>query len=148
MIMQFPILSPDPVLKLYTLLVDYECPEFGTITPGGFRYDGASIPTVFWGTICSPFDPMIMAPALEHDCDYLFHRTSRKKADEKLWTNCIRNGFSQETADLIYKGVRVGGGSHWDWKEKDIVYLKQLFEEIKDRENFDKYLFPIRAINL
>ena len=111
--MNQPILKPRPEYGLYELTEDFKH------IPKGFLFDGASIPKIFWAKIFSPFDPKVIASALEHDNDYSTHHRSRKHADKVFKKNLILNGVSKKKAQTMYLGVRVGG--YFAYKKGSIV---------------------------
>ena len=86
----------------------------GVHCPKGFEFDGASVPGFLWPIIGSPFDPRFMAPALVHDRLYSTGEISRKKADKIFKKLLLANGVPEETAESMYAGVRIGGGSHYN----------------------------------
>jgi len=52
------------------------------IVPIFFSYDGATIPPMFWQSIYSNFDPIVMTPALIHDWLYSNHQINRDETDK------------------------------------------------------------------
>lgn len=52
--------------------------------------------------------------SVPHDKAYSSHCVPRDVADRMLYEACILMGRPRWKAALIYAGVRVGGGSHWD----------------------------------
>jgi hypothetical protein len=88
----------------------------GFFIKAGFKWDGASIPRILWRLIDSPFQPDLMVPSMVHD--YLYTHganlgVSRKEADLIFKKLLISNGFTKFKANILYKGVRVGGYSSY-----------------------------------
>jgi hypothetical protein len=52
--------------------------------------------------------------SLPHDLAYSTHCIPRDVADRMLYEACVLTGTPRWRAALIYAGVRVGGGSHWE----------------------------------
>lgn len=52
--------------------------------------------------------------SVPHDYVYNTHSVPRDVADRMLYEACVLDGTPKWRASLIYAGVRVGGGSHWD----------------------------------
>jgi hypothetical protein len=93
---------------------------FGTMgglltVPKGFITDGASCPKILW-SLCSPMTGPQAEAAVLHD--YLYSKDShiivdRKQADQLFYEAMIANGTSIVKAQLIYRGVRLGGSGSW-----------------------------------
>ena len=97
------------------------------VLPKDFKFDGASIPRIFWA-ILSPLG-LLLIPGLIHDYGYSFNQLWRKNASgqiepymenvgRKAWDGLFRdvglqvNGFA--IIDFIaWFGVRVGGFLAW-----------------------------------
>ncbi|MGD9055678.1 MAG: DUF1353 domain-containing protein [Desulfobacterales bacterium] len=97
------------------------------VLPKDFKFDGASIPRIFWA-ILSPVG-LLLIPGLIHDYGYRFNQLWRKNASgqiepymenvgRKAWDDLFRdaglqvNGFA--IIDFIaWFGVRVGGFLAW-----------------------------------
>lgn len=143
-----PNLSPLPEKNQYLLLDDYKV-FYGNIkivVPAGFIYDGASVPFVGWLPTYTPFHPDVMGPALIHDWLYSSHQVDRKTADTIFYDLLVLNTAGKVKAKLMYSGVRVGGGPHWDMSDKDREKLELLYPLIKTRPNFEEYHFPVDAL--
>lgn len=52
--------------------------------------------------------------SVPHDYVYNTHSVPRDVADRMLYEACVLDGTPKWRASLIYAGVRIGGGSHWD----------------------------------
>lgn len=67
--MKQPTLRPFSKEEMYEVTRDYlvEIMDMEIIVPKLFRYDGASVPAIAWQLIHTPFNPLVMAPALVHD---------------------------------------------------------------------------------
>jgi hypothetical protein len=97
------------------------------VLPKDFRFDGASIPRIFWA-ILSPVG-LLLIPGLIHDYGYRFNQLWRKNASgqiepymenvgRKVWDDLLQdvgiqvNGFA--IIDFIaWIGVRIGGCFAW-----------------------------------
>lgn len=96
------------------------------VIPKGFVSDGGSIPRLAWtaGGI-TPFDPRELAAFLIHDACYVFVKLKlmeRLQADEIL-DKALKCNAVQKS--IIYRSVRVFGGSHaegdLDDNEKKVI---------------------------
>jgi hypothetical protein len=82
----------------------------------GYCWDGPSGPTIDTKNF--------MRGSLEHDAFYQLMREKhlprsyRIKADERLYNVCREDGMSYIRAQWVYRGVRVGGGSSTNPKNK------------------------------
>jgi hypothetical protein len=91
---------------------------YRTITvPAGFPTDLASIPRPLWSIPgFSPFD-RIARPAVLHD--WLYRNgfrlgLTRADADDILAAAMLADGEGWVVRNLVWLGVRAGGGSHWE----------------------------------
>jgi hypothetical protein len=130
----------------YELIEDFEFPydeEELIVVPKYFSYDGASIPSFAWIAIYTPFDPIVMLPALIHDWLYGTHQVEREDADRALLSLLLSNGVPHAKADAIYRAVRYFGGAAWENTEDDLNYFRWLRQRLID-EGIDvaKYHFP------
>lgn len=83
--------------------------------PAGRVVNGASIPSGLWSIVGSPFVGNYRRAAVLHDVYYGDHQgKTRKRVDEMFRSAMLTDGVSAEKAQLMYAGVRVGGGSAWD----------------------------------
>lgn len=78
--------------------------------PAGFITDLASFPQ--WAL--AMLGDIAQMPAVPHDFVYNTHQVTRAVADKMLLEACLLTGVPRWKTALIYAGVRVGGGSHWD----------------------------------
>ena len=138
------IITPDPKRELYELTEDFHVSVFGEDiwVPSGFRYDGASIPPAAWQVIHTPFNPMVMVPAVAHDWIYYNHQVGKDKADEILQVLLEENGVSSTKSWIIFQAVQVAGGPYWENDDDDKIFLKALYEKHKDDDDVDKFNFP------
>jgi hypothetical protein len=98
--------------QLYRLLSEfrYRSDVAGLIVvPAGYVTDLASIPQV----MLSLFGEIAQEPAVPHDFAYSTGCVPRAVADAMLREACLLTGVPTWKAELIYLGVRVGGGAHW-----------------------------------
>lgn len=83
--------------------------------PAGFKWDGASIPRVFWASFGTPFDSEHEIAGMLHDAIYagVVEGVTREEAD-KLYRLLLRAcGQGMIKALLEYLAVRRFGKSHW-----------------------------------
>lgn len=112
------ILCPTDGRRTKVLLEEFVAwTPFGIIkAPAGFETDGFSIPRALWPMIGSPWDRFVPA-AVVHD--YLYASTggdgayTRKDADRVFKWLLTALGMSSVRAELMYRGVRVGGWVGW-----------------------------------
>jgi hypothetical protein len=79
--------------------------------PKGFVIDFASVPQAFW-SLLRP-DGEYTYPAIIHDFLYWTQTRPREEADEILKFSMQDFFIDPKTSTIIYKAVRVGGGSAW-----------------------------------
>ena len=124
-----------PSGDLYMLLDDYT--THNITVPQYFTWDGCSIP------INNIFKPRYVTASLAHDWLYVSHQVTRKEADQIFNDLLIESGINKTIANIMYYGLRLGGGLAWDHSKKDIKKLKLLYQLIKNNKNFDSYCFPM-----
>lgn len=92
---------------------EYEvCARWGDV-PAGFRTDGASLPRALWPFLGSPFDPLVMPAAVQHDHAYRFGVPGRRQAD-RFFRDMLRAArVSAVRAWLLWLGVRLFGWLYW-----------------------------------
>ena len=83
----------------------------------GFKYDGASIPKIFWSIVGGAFHPDFQKAALLHD--YMYRETlGKSKADQYFYEILRYCGVSKIKSKLMYLAVRwFGGISYNDYKK-------------------------------
>lgn len=115
-----PYKFPQPVCcpynrKYYILLKDYTFWYKGIkyTIKAGFKWNGASIPRLFWLTTGTPFDPIHLAASLIHDYIYNSHCIDRKSADQLYRQLLLIHEASKYNAWKEYKAVRHFGKSNW-----------------------------------
>ena len=83
--------------------------------PAGFESDGASVPRLFWSTVCPPLDPRAVRAAVAHDWIYRNRPPDWTRAEADLLFLCflIEDGLSVYHALKAYLGVRIGGWIAW-----------------------------------
>lgn len=105
----------------YSLVADlaYESDAFGPIViPAGTVTDFASVPRIAY-TYISPESPAILYASVVHDYLYGVHgklplrRLTRAECDWVLREAMLICGARPTQAWLVYKAVRLFGGSHW-----------------------------------
>jgi len=91
----------------------------GVITvPRNFITDGASCPKILW-SLCAPMSGPQVEGAVLHDFLYSMDSDlgfSRKQADEMFRDTMLAEGTPKWRAQLIYRGVRLGGSKSWKAK--------------------------------
>lgn len=145
-----PSLKPRPKEEKYELTRDYSQTLHGVnvTVPKGFIYDGATIPPVFWLTTFTPFNPMVMGPALIHDWLYYNHQVARRTADKILRDLLALNGVPDAKCTGMFQAVRLAGEYYWDNDAEDIAYLARLCRRVKRRPKFEAYRFPAEVLEL
>jgi hypothetical protein len=98
-------------LLLCPLVYESDLAGITICAPEGFVTDLASVPRL-------PFAYMLTggighAAAVIHDCLYTTHVTDRKTADDIFHEALIVLGVPKFRADLMWAGVRMGGGGSW-----------------------------------
>ena len=129
----------------YELLEDVELEYHGEtiVVPRYFSYDGASIPSLAWQAVYTPFDPIVMTPALIHDWLYANHQVEKTDADCVLRKLLRENGVPLVKAELIYRGVEFFGAAAWENSSDDLKYLRWLRKKlVDDGVDVSKYHFP------
>ena len=112
-------LSPVPEADKYELLEPFVYSYSSSdgdkkiTVPAGFLYDGASIPSIAQPLTYTPFLPKVMLAALVHDYLYTTGEVRRIEADSIFFQLLIDSGVPRLTAELMYTGVRIGGGGHY-----------------------------------
>jgi Protein of unknown function (DUF1353) len=99
------------------------------LVPKGFRFDYASIPQAVQNIIpkMGPWNP----GALLHDWLYktgFFGTAGRLKADKLLLEVMLYCNVDKATAETIFDGVRVGGGSSWAADKVLAIQYRVLFQ--------------------
>lgn len=80
------------------------------IIPQGYHFDGASIPSMLWPLIGSPFEPDLMLAACIHDwyCEHtMLDYQSRVIGDAVFFYLLQRAGIPRWRRVLLYLGVRL-----------------------------------------
>lgn len=95
-----------------------KCGQKGGIIPAGFEFDGASIPSLFWSLVGSPFSANLLRAALIHDFRYreIFgtnsnltraeKRAAVKLADSEFYENLREAGNRKVLAAVMFAAVR------------------------------------------
>ena len=109
--MRQPKIIPVPGQKKYVLAEDY---KHKTLTiQQGFNFNGCSIPKPFH-SFMTPFQPILIMPALVHDYCYSTHLIPRKQADKAFKRHLIQNGVAKWKAGLMYRMLRIFGMIAWN----------------------------------
>lgn len=114
--MQSPVIQQIIGSRYYRVHEPYTASSQGlrvTVHPG-YRYDGASIPRMFWRLIGGPFSGAYAPAALVHDALYETQMVSRAHADRVFYDLMRRCGEGRARAKLMYWGVRAGGWTGWN----------------------------------
>lgn len=83
------------------------------VVPAGFTSNGCSVPRFLWSLLSPAIDNTTIKASCVHDWLYENHVCTRKEADQWYRDDLKANGYPTWKANLVYVGVRVGGGSHW-----------------------------------
>lgn len=111
-----PVTVPAADGEAYYLNLDYEAhllPGFVLAIKAGYRFDGASIPRIFWCTTGTPMSPQFQAASLIHDALYDAELLDRRQADGILYWCLRQDGVYWYTARKMWLGVRLGGYFVW-----------------------------------
>lgn len=111
------VLPPNEVAgrQIYVLTEPfiYQSEIIGHVeVPDKFKTDFASIPRIAWRYI-DPEDPAILYPSVIHDYLYSTQGTSREVADQVLREAMALAGARIDQRAVVYRMVRMFGGSHW-----------------------------------
>lgn len=151
--MKQPVLKPVPDMDLYLLVKDYKlkCGRYEFVIPKGFAFDGASIPSIAWHGIGTPFEPQFMLPSMVHDWIYIVHTYSREEADDLFYELLKENGVKEAKAFVMWMAVRAGGWYGWVHNEDKLKELEELHNKTKKRWIFklwlQKYMYQFGFYN-
>ena len=81
------------------------------VVPKGFVHDKASVPRALWSFF--PKSGPYTRAAVIHDYLYWAQPCSREQADNLLMIAMKESGVSWFRRKVVYRGVRLGGGSAW-----------------------------------
>ena len=128
-----------PKTKEWVLQDDYFDSVLKILIPAGFRYDGASVPRLFWAII-NPLDLSEAAPLVH---DYLYRNAGLDvpvyvlAPDGKTVIPCNAMQFSKEFADSMFRDIMI----RWDvtpWKESAAYHAVDKFAGFAWREHLRK----------
>lgn len=106
-----PLLMPCAGHQKYILQEpwEYQVDSLQLWVPKGFEYDGASIPKGAWYITYSPFNPIVMTAALEHDhlCVIKHPYISSVRAAEHFRDRLTK--ATKVKKALMYRAVRYFG---------------------------------------
>ena len=106
----------------------YNSPKFGLITvPCGFITDGASIPSILWGIIGSPWAGDYPEAAVIHDWVYTEQSFKRSDCDKIFLEGMGILGVNWFKRRIMYRAVRTFGWIPW----KNKAYKKEKDKEPK-----------------
>ena len=111
--------------------------------PAGYWFDGASIPSIFWMLIGSPFLPQFWAAALPHDWGYLTHVLPKSVYDELFRQFLIASRVGSFKARIMWSAVRTGGLLAWGNTIADIEELAKIKSELNERPDGQKFLLTV-----
>lgn len=101
----------------------------------GYRFDGASVPMIFWGLVGHPLTPQFIPGALFHDGLYGSELLPRQVADlffhALLDVAKVRNWKS----DGMFGAVDLAGGLTWDEHTTQSVELERKFVTVEVLES-------------
>lgn len=104
---------PDDIRELVSE-IKFTIPSHGKVTiMPGFKFDGASIPRLFWTLIGSPFTGKYKRAALLHDALYAAEIFSRKVCDEIFLQYMKEEKVSWWRRNSMWLAVRAFGGTVW-----------------------------------
>lgn len=97
----------------------------GMFIKGGFCFNGASIPRLFWTLIGSPFDYRFRRAALYHDAMYHSHMVSKREADRGFLDLLKAEGVSWWKRTAMWMAVSLFGRSSYDLPEHVVEHWKK-----------------------
>lgn len=105
------VVSPTERPRVWTLEepIEFE----GVEAPAGFVFDGASIPAILFLRDIFPHGGRKMFAACLHDWLYRTKSGTREEADAVFYRAMRANGVGKIQAEVLYRGVRLGGW--WAW---------------------------------
>ncbi|ESP91132.1 hypothetical protein N483_15680 [Pseudoalteromonas luteoviolacea NCIMB 1944] len=117
----------------YELVDDFPYEHNGKVrwVPKFFQYDGASIPTLAYHMVGTPFNPRYMKAALVHDWLYHTHEIERAAADELFYSMLCESGVGDAKAKIMRLAVELFGRWYWHNDDADQAYKKELEELIR-----------------
>jgi hypothetical protein len=89
--------------------VIYVTPEFTTIVPAGFLFDGASIPQFAWSLIGHPYTKEYRRPAAVHDYHYRYQPISSKLSHVTFYHALRTEGVAFWRARSMFHAVNIFG---------------------------------------
>lgn len=111
------------------LVIDYLGKRYSIVVKAGFRFDGASIPSLFWAVVGSPFDPRNLVFSCFHDALYETEAVSRPMCDVFMLAIMDYECISKWKAKGMYRAVRMFGGNTWrGHTQKSIDGAKRYFD--------------------
>ncbi|OCQ21200.1 hypothetical protein A7985_11250 [Pseudoalteromonas luteoviolacea] len=116
----------------YELIEDFPYQHDGQVrwVPKYFQYDGASIPTLAYYFVGTPFNPRYMKAALVHDWLYHTHEIDRVAADGLFYDMLRSAGVSNAKASLMRIAVEQFGRWYWKNDLDDEAYKAELKNKI------------------
>jgi len=129
------IVEPIPEKGMYQTktVVKFHTKALGTVkVAGNFLWDGASIPSLFWGVLdLTPFHPMVMRASCIHDWGYTHRIGKRRDWDEAFYIILMEDGMSEAKATTLWAGARTGGKAVW-WDDEDEAIDAELWAVLED----------------
>lgn len=130
----FPVAQSDKnkLDQAYEVAEDFKAVYEGKDiwVPQFFQYDGASIPSLGWQIIGTPFNPHFMEAAVIHDWLYHSHQLEKKDADKLFYKILLENNVDPVKAVLMREAVEKFGDWYWKNDEEDSKYIEKLKNKI------------------
>jgi hypothetical protein len=130
----FPVSKPDTnkLEEAYEVAQDIDASYKGTTiwVPKFFQYDGASVPSLAWQLIGSPFHPRFMTAAVFHDWVYHTHQIDRDAADDLFYKLLCDNRVGKTRAVVMREAVENFGSWYWENDKGDRAYIRRLTDKI------------------
>lgn len=98
----------------------------------GFRFDGASIPRLFWSTTYHPFHHRVIIAALVHDALYASEIFERSEADNVFRLILEKWGVPWWDRNKMWVAVRTFGGSVWKSHTEESIKTARKFVSFVD----------------
>lgn len=83
-----------------------------------------------------------MLPSLVHDWMYYNHQNDREETDDFFYRLLTDNGVNNRRANAMWFAVRTAGELFWENDDEDEEKLVKLCKKVRNRQNFDRYMFP------
>lgn len=99
------------------------------LAPAGSIINGASIPRPLWSIVGSPYTDDYRNASVVHDVAYDDESIEHKEADKMFYYACLAGGCSEDQAEQLYLGVRIGAwasklGDLFSFSREEMLFRK------------------------